>query len=102
MREIDKKTVRKLVIFAAWYALILLMLAATLAQPAEAAPLAQATTTPSPTPETSYKVELSSGNYMEIVRSVSYGQAGIVFGLMILAGILILKMVFDINSHYIN
>ena len=96
--KIDK---RGWIIFSAWFMLILLLVMASLAPPAAAAPLAQVTNTPAPTPEISYYYELSSGNSIEIERSISYGQIGIMAALGLVAGLLLLKGLFYLVVHYI-
>lgn len=92
-------------LFSAWFILIMLLIMASLPGPgpaaAAAAPLFQVTETPSPTPVIAYNYELSSGNIIEIERSVNYGQIGIITALGLVAGLLFLKGIFNLVVHYL-
>lgn len=97
MQKTDK---RGRILFGAWFILIMLLLAALLAQVGTA--YAQATETPEPTADVDYNVQLSSGNEMEISRSIDYGQIGIIAALGILAILLLLIGLFNLIAHYLR
>jgi len=97
MHRTDK---RGRILFAAWFILIMLLMAAMLAQVGTA--YAQATATPEPTADIDYNVELSTGNEMEISRSIDYGQIGIIVGLGICALLLFVIGLFNLVSHYLR
>ena len=94
--KLDK---RGWILFSAWFVLITLLVMASLPPVAAAAPLAQVTSTPGP--DTSYYYELSSGNSIEIERTISYGQIGIMAALGLVAGLLFLKGLFYLVVHYL-
>lgn len=84
----------------AWILMLMLILL-SLALPVMAAPEAQETSTPTSTPEVGYKQQLSSGNWIQVERSFSFGEIAIAVSVMILTMAVVLYIIWDIISHYI-
>ena len=87
-------------LFWAWFIMIMLLLAALFAHAGTA--YAQATATPEPTADIDYIVELSTGNEVEISRSIDYGQIGIITALGVVALLLFLIGLFNLVAHYLR
>lgn len=90
----------------AWILTMILMMLA-LAMPALGAPELQATNTPTPTetptptPEVATKHQLSTGRYIVVERSFSYGQIAIVLSVMLLTLAAVIYIIWDIIKGYI-
>lgn len=95
-----KTDTRKWILFFAWFFMIMLLFAAALSQATPAQ--AQDTATPIPTADTDYIIELSSGNEVEISRSFTYGQVGIIVALGIVALLLFIMGMFQLFAHYLH
>ena len=96
------------IVLVAWLVAILVMIAAILASTttALAAPPLQITETPTPepTPEppVNYFQELSTGNQIEVVRSVTYGDIYIIGAIAFVGLILLLYALFRLITHYLH
>lgn len=97
----DKKA--KIVLIS-WMVVFLSALAALLimSTTAGASPLLQTTSTPEPTADIDYIIELSTGNEVEISRSINYGQIGIIAALGIIALLIFLLGMFKMITHYLH
>jgi len=90
------------ILFAAWLILILLLLGALFAQVSTVHAQATETPTPEPTADVDYNLQLSSGNEIEISRSIDYGQIGIIAALGVVALLLMLIGLFNLVAHYLR
>ena len=92
------------IILISWMVVIIAALAALLIMntTAGASPLFQSTNTPEPTADIDYVIELSTGNEVEISRSINYGQIGIIAALGIVALLIFLLGIFKMITHYIH
>jgi len=101
-----KKDNRARLVLIAWIFLILIGLAITLTNVTEAlaAPPLQITETPTatPEPEIAYYPELSTGNQIEVVRSVTYGDIYIIGAIAFVGLILLLYTLFRLITHYLH
>jgi len=101
-----KKDNRARLVMIAWILLILSGLAITLTNVTDAlaAPPLQITETPTATPEPviAYYPELSTGNQIEVVRSITYGDIYIIGAVAFVGLILLLYALFRLITHYLH
>lgn len=95
---------KKILLFGAWFIVIILLTLAMLAQAdtAQAAPSMQTTPTPLPTADIDYVIELSSGNEFAVERSVNYGQIGIIAAVGIAVVMIVLIGAIFLVLHFLR